>query len=155
MSSRGHRSRLQHRYSTSLNTRRSCGLLVEGYRKKRYARTVMTAILRCFGMMVLLLAFIPLPLVARSVVPARAPEVKCCKNISIQSGDHPCDTQGGSPANDRQSCSACTLCLVLFFSPAAHPIFSLGRGEVFSVASTHRSPRVERPPVPPPRVPLL
>jgi hypothetical protein len=110
---------------------------------------VITALSRCFVLIVALSIFaITLPV--RAEVPqSRQHRMSCCAHMAGERGH--CGESEPVKSQDRQCCPGCTVGLSLFLASTAAFIFSPEGGERFIDEIAASSSRPDRPPVPPPR----
>jgi hypothetical protein len=110
---------------------------------------VITALSRCFVLIVTLSIFaVTLPVRAEAPQPPRH-QMSCCAHMAGERGH----CGGGEPvkSQDRQCCPGCTVGLSLFLTATAAFIFSPEGGEKLSDVIAASLSRSDRPPVPPPR----
>jgi hypothetical protein len=110
---------------------------------------VITALSRCFVLIVALSIFaVTLPV--RAEVPqSHQHRMSCCAHMAGERSH----CGGGEPvkSQDRQCCPACNVGISLFLASCSVFIFSQERGEKLVSEIAASSSRSDRPPVPPPR----
>jgi len=92
------------------------------------------------------------------VMPTRTPaamphKVECCAKMNV-ANDHDGCGGGHAPtksAQDRQCCSACAICLSLYFAVSQPFLFPPSAGETLTSNSVLEFKRTDRPLIPPPR----
>jgi hypothetical protein len=110
---------------------------------------VITALLRCFVLIVALSIFaVILPVRAEVPQPPRH-RMSCCGHMASERGH--CGGSEPVKSQDRQCCPGCTVGLSLFLASTAAFIFLPESGERLSDEIAASSSRSDRPPVPPPR----
>jgi hypothetical protein len=110
---------------------------------------VITALSRCFVLIVALSIFaVTLPVRAEVPQP-RQHRMSCCAHMAGERGH--CGGSEPVKSQDRQCCPGCTVGLSLFLTSTAAFSFSLEGGERLIDEIAASSSRSDRPPVPPPR----